>query len=211
MARKPATGPYSVHPGVEMVRGWIEALPGKTGRTLDQWITIIRNTGPADQKARSAWLKKEHGFGGNTASWLAERSSADPGFTWDDDPESYLRAAVEYVEAMFAGPKSALRPLYDRLLKVGLATGPEAKACPCKTIVPLYRNHVFAQLKPTTRRRIDLGLALAKHKGKLPARLIDTGGLAKKDRITHRIEIESFDDIDEGVEKWLRIAYDLDA
>lgn len=209
--RKPARpGPYAVHPGVEMVQGWIQSLPVKTGRTLEQWIALIRKDGPKDQKARSAWLKKEHGFGGNTASWLADRASAQPGATWDDDPETYLKMAGEYVEAMYAGPKSALRPLYDRLLELALAAGPEAKACPCKTIVPIYRNHVFAQLKPTTRTRIDLGLALAKHTGKLPARLIDTGGLAKKDRITHRIEITSMEDIDVGVEKWLKVAYDLD-
>jgi hypothetical protein len=59
-------------------------------------------------------------------------------------------------------------------------------------MVPLYRNHVFAQIKPTTNTRIDLGLALAKYpESKLPKRLIDTGGKAKKDRITRRIEIEN--------------------
>jgi predicted GTPase len=82
------------------------------------------------------------------------------------------------------------------------------KVCPCKTMVPLYRKHVFAQIKPTTRTRIDLGLAL---KGtKVPKRLIDTGGLAKKDRITHRIEITSVKDIDAVVKKWLKIAYEMD-
>jgi hypothetical protein len=76
--------------------------------------------------------------------------------------------------------------------------------------VPLYRNHVFAQIKPTTNTRIDLGFALAAYKGKLPKRVIDTGGLAKKDRITHRIEIKSGSDVDDDVKKWLKIAYELD-
>ena len=47
-------------------------------------------------------------------------------------------------------------------------------------IKPLYLEHVFAQIKPTTNSRIDLGFALTHYKGKLPKRLIDTGGLAKK-------------------------------
>jgi len=76
--------------------------------------------------------------------------------------------------------------------------------------VPLYREHVFAQIKPTTNSRIDLGFALTYYKGKLPKRLIDTGGLAKKDRITHRIEITAADQIDDEVKKWLKTAYDLD-
>jgi len=43
-----------------------------------------------------------------------------------------------------------------------------------------------------------------------PKRLIDTGGLAKKDRITHRIEIGRVEDIDAQVKKWLKIAYEKD-
>jgi hypothetical protein len=55
-----------------------------------------------------------------------------------------------------------------------------------------------------------MGFALAKHKGKLPKRLIDTGGLAKKDRITHRIEITEASQIDADVRKWIKTAYELD-
>lgn len=35
-------------------------------------------------------------------------------------------------------------------------------------------------------------------------------GLAKKDRITHRIEVKSVDEIDAEVKKWLKTAYELD-
>jgi hypothetical protein len=76
--------------------------------------------------------------------------------------------------------------------------------------VPLYREHVFAQIKAATNTRVDLGLALTHCKGKLPKRVIDTGGLAKKDRITHRIELNSPVEIDAEVEKWLAAAYQLD-
>src|SRR5262249_56364069 len=102
-----------------------------------------------------------------------------------------------------------LRPTYDALLKLGLSMGKDVKACPCTTIVPLYRKHVFAQIKPTTRTRIDLGFALGARKAE--GRLIDTGGYAKKDRITHRIPISSAAEIDGEVMKWLRAAYDADA
>jgi hypothetical protein len=75
--------------------------------------------------------------------------------------------------------------------------------------VAIYRNHVIAQIKPSARTRIDFGLALKDTPAK--GRLIDTGGLAKKDRITHRVEITSLDDVDAFVEKWLRRAYEMDA
>jgi hypothetical protein len=41
--------------------------------------------------------------------------------------------------------------------------------------------------------------------------LIDTGGFAKKDRITHRFEITSLGDIDGEIAKWLKKAYEMDA
>ena len=77
-------------------------------------------------------------------------------------------------------------------------------------MVPLYRNHVFAQIKPTTNTRVDFGLSLTHYKGKLAKRLVDTGGLAKKDRITHRFEINDVKQIDAEVKKWLKTAYELD-
>ncbi|HEU4387333.1 MAG TPA: DUF5655 domain-containing protein [Blastocatellia bacterium] len=204
--KRAAANPYSVHPGVAMVEKWVSELPAKTGRSLDEWTRLVKKSGPPTEQQRRDWLKSEHGLGTNAAWWIAERAGGKSGEL--DDAESYLKAAIGYVDEMYSGGKAGLRPVYDELLKVCLSIGKDAKACPCKTIVPFYRNHVFAQLKPTTRTRIDLGLALGNRK--TPKRLIDTGGFAKKDRITHRIEITSLNDIDDEVKRWLKTAYDLD-
>ena len=190
-----------------MVEKWIKELPAKTGRSLDEWLELTRNSGPATEKARREWLKKEHKLGTNSASWIAERLEGKG--TEEDSPEAYLKQAEEWVEAQYSGPRAALRPLYEQLLKLGLSMGKDAKACPCKTMVPLYRNHVFAQIKPSTNTRIDFGLALGNTK--TSKRLIDTGGYEKKDRITHRIEVKSKADIDDELKKWLKRAWEMDA
>lgn len=174
-----------------------------------EWITLVKKEGPKEEKTRREWLKDKRKLGTNSAWWLAERAGGKSGE--EDTPEGYLAAAVRYVEEQYAGPKGKLRPMYDELLLLGKSAGEDVKACPCKTMVPLYREHVFAQIKPTTNSRIDLGFALAHYKGKLPKRLIDTGGLAKKDRITHRIEITAAEQIDGEVKEWLKTAYVLDA
>jgi hypothetical protein len=209
MARNATQGKsiYGVHPGVLMTQKWITELKPKTGRTLAEWIKFIKQSGPPTEAARRDWLKEEHKLGTNYASFIAGQSVGKGQET--GDPEAYLTAAEKYVEDMFAGKKEHLRPLYHALLKLGLSMGKDTKACPCQTIVPLYRNHVFAQIKPTTQARIDFGLALGDTK-KTPRRLIDTGGFAKKDRITHRFEITSLKDIDDEVKKWLKSAYDRD-
>ncbi len=198
---------YGVHPGVAMTQKWVGELKQKTGRSLDEWLRLIRKSGPKDEKERREWLKTEHGLGTNSAWWLAERAAGKGDEV--GDPDAYLQAAEGYVEAMFSGGKAGLRPIYNALLKTGLKIGKDVKACPCQTIVPLYRNHVFAQIKPTTQTRIDLGFALGEMKPK--GRLIDTGGFAKKDRITHRIPITSLEDIDDEVKHWLKVAYERDA
>ena len=198
---------YGVHPGVAMTQKWVAELKAKTGRTQEEWLRLIKKSGPKDEKARREWLKTEHGLGTNSASWLAERAEGKSSDI--EDPDSYLEAAEGYVEEMFSGAKAGLRPIYNAILKVGLKTGKDAKACPCQTIVPLYRNHVFAQIKPTTNKRVDIGFALGDMKP--TGRLIDTGGFAKKDRITHRIPLESPKDIDDEVKKWLKVAYERDA
>ena len=200
---------YDVHPGVAMVQKWIGELKTKTGRSLEEWIVFVKKEGPKDEAGQREWLKVKQKLGTNSAWWIAARVAGKE--SEEDSPEKYLAAAPEHVEKQYAGKKEALRPIYEALLKLGKSVGSDVKACPCLTMVPFYRNHVFAQIKPTTNTRVDLGFALAQYKGKLPKRLVDTGGLAKKDRITHRIELKSASEIDDEVKKWLRTAYELDA
>ncbi len=198
---------YSVHPGVAQIQKWVSELPEKTGRSLEQWLALTRKSVPSTEKERREWLKKEHNFGTISAAWIAGRLEGKN--TEEDSPEAYLKTAAEWVEAQYAGARAALRPLYEQLLGLGLSLGEDVKACPCKTMVPFYRKHVFAQIKPSTNTRIDLGFALGNIK--TPKRLIDTGGYEKKDRITRRIEIKTNGDIDDELKRWLRKAYDLGA
>jgi hypothetical protein len=209
MATAKAQAIYDVHPGVTMMVKWVAELKSKTGHSLEEWIALVKKEGPKDEKARREWLKTKHNLGTNSAWWIAEHADGKGGE--GDSPDAYLKTAAQYVEEQYAGPKKKLRPIYDALLKLGRSMGDDVKVCPCKTIVPLYRQHVFAQIKPTTNSRVDFGFALTHYKGKMPKRLIDTGGLAKKDRITHRIEITAPAQIDAEVKKWLKTAYDLDA
>jgi hypothetical protein len=195
----PAPSLYSRHPSIRLIEHWEANLKERTGRSLAEWLALLREEGPATEKEQREWLASRHGLPTNTCWWLAER--AGRGAADDYAPEAY-------VEEMFRD-KPAIRPLYDKLLKIALKLGPDVKACPCQTIVPLYRQHVFAQLKPAAKQRLDLGLALGDEL--FTDRLLDTGGRARKDRLTHRVAITRAEDIDDEVRAWLRQAYDLDA
>jgi len=207
----PTSGPhkrwkYDLHPSVFMAQSVIAGMKQKTGRSADEWVQLAKKHGPASEKDRVAWLKCEHGLGTNYAGWIAGRSLGKTDAT--DSADEYLKQAHDYVDKMFAGPKEHLRAIYDEILAYGKTLGPDIRVSPCQTFVPIYRNHVIAQVKPTTQTRIDLGLAL--RDTRTPKRLINTGGFEKKDRITHRIEIPRVEDFDDEAKRWMKKAYEMD-
>ncbi len=207
----PARGLYCVHPAVAYVQTILANLESTSGKPLAAWVHLVQAKGPKDVALRRTWLKAQ-GLGTNQAALVAERSVGQKAMAFDDTAAGYLRAAEGYVQRQYAGRKAALRPLYEALLAAGLEVGPEAKACPCQTFVPLFRNHVFAQLKPSTASRIDVGLALGdpRQVKRAGTRLVETGGFAKKDRLTHRLEVTKPSDVDGTLKGWLAVAYERD-
>lgn len=201
--------PYDLHPSVAYVQAVLANFKAKTGRTLEAWVALVRAEGPAEAKAQVAWLKAR-GLGTNQAGFVAQRASAAPGHAFDDTPEGYLAAAPRFVEAQYAGRKAALRPLFEGIARLARGLGKDVKVCPCETIVPFYRNHVFAEVKPFVS-RLDLGFALGDPAAvKDPSgRLKETGGFARKDRITHKLELTTEADLELAL-PWLRRAYERD-
>jgi len=201
--------PYDLHPSLAYVQSILSNLEAKTGRNLEAWVALIRKAAPAETKARIVWLK-EQGLGTNQASLVAHRAIDEPGHAFGETPEDYLAAAPGYVNTQYGGKKAALRPLFERIVRQVRELGADVKVCPCETIVPFYRNHVFAEVKPFTA-RLDLGLALGDPASvKDPGgRLKDTGGFKKKDRITHKLELTSEADL-EFAQAWLKQAYERD-
>lgn len=164
MATARAESLYSLHPGYAMEASSRAELKERTGKSLEEWIAFVQKSGPPGEKDRRDWLKRQPAITPNYAWWIAERAAGN------SDAEDYHPEIL----------------VYGQLLKLALRQGKDVKVCPCETIVPLYRNHVFAQIKPRTRTE------------------------TKKDRITHRIVIRSLADIDAEVQRWLRTAYELD-
>ena len=206
-----AKHPYALHPSVAYVQAIVDNLETLTGKTLEGWVRHLKAKGPKEKKKRLEWLKAQ-GLGGTQASLVAERAEGRKPNAFADTAEGYLAAAEGYVERQYAGKKAALRPLYELALAAGLASGPEARACPCQTVVPLFRTHVFAQIKASSQSRVDVGLALGDPSAlkSADARLVDTGGFAKRDRITHRVELREPSDVDATLRRWLAVAYQRD-
>ncbi len=198
---------FDVHPGVAMIKKWADELPAKTGRTLEQWADVVKASKLTERKARLALLKDKYGLGTNSAGHIVEY--ANDSHSWDGEPSIYLKQAAKYVEAMFAGNKAGLRPIFDKLYAEVRKLGKDVKVCPCKTIVPFYRERVFAEAKPATKTRLELSFAL----GETPFKgiLVRNPRADEKDRLKHQIHLATVADITPEVLKWLKAAYDADA
>jgi hypothetical protein len=203
---------YSIHPSVAAMQDVVEKMPQRTGKSLAEWVDVVKSSAPPERKEAMQWLKAEFGLGTNYAMWIVDYTRATGDDWWATiDPQSYLNMAARYVEAMFDGNKAHLRPIYERLAALAQSYGDDVQLCPTKTYVPFYRHNVFAHAKPASSNRLELGLALG-NPSELPVvpRLRDTGGFAKKDRITHRFDLARLDDVDEEVEHWLKVAFERD-
>jgi hypothetical protein len=190
---------YSAHPGLKMEQDSLARLPEKTGKSIEEWVKFIKQYGPTSESDRRAWLKAEQGITTNYAMLIASHSMGQR--LVGENPEAL-------VDTMYSGKKAALRPIHDALVSLVVKTIPEAKVCAGKTICPIYRRHVVAQIKPTTNTRIDFGFALkdAKPSGNLKS----TGGFEKGDRITHAIAVTSLEAITPELTKWLVKAWEQD-
>jgi predicted transport protein len=185
----------------EMIAAVKANMPAKTGKTFEQWVKIAKAGGPSIAKECYAWLKKEHGLPHLSAQIVADTVSGQGRYEGYDNQDAL-------VDALYAGPKAGLRPIYDQLVKVARKLGKDVVLTPCKTYVSLRRKRQFAIVKPTTRTRVDLGLTLADVK---PQGRLEAAGKTGSDRISHVIKIEALKEIDAEVTRWLTEAYERDA
>lgn len=175
----------------------VRNLEEKTGKTLDQWIAIVRKLGDQKHGELVAHLKTKHGLGHGYANLVVHASKGGLA------PRAG-EAGDEVVAAQFAGDKAALRPIYDRLLAELKRFGADVEVAPKKSYVSIRRKKQFAILQPSTKTRFDVGLNL---KGVAPKGRLEAAG-SFNSMCSHRVRLERVAEIDKELVGWLRAAYD---
>src|SRR5262245_7495436 len=200
MARSSSTAVrYKPHPFLEMEARQKEKMEKESGRTFDAWVELAKKKGPKEKKALSKWLREEHGHSMMNAHWLTGAATGDR----EDygDPETL-------VAALYSGDKAALRPLHESVVDVLLTLGDDVTVTSCKTMVPAYRKHVFAELAPVADGvRVQMSLGEEPFAGRLERSANRMAG----DRLTHSVTVRAKKDVDAALKKWLGQAYALGA
>lgn len=179
----------------EMKASMIAGLAGKTGKSLDEWLKIVRAAKLSKHKEIMTLLKGEHGLTHGFANLIALQSLQSDSHTADD--------TQVLVNAQYAGTKAALRPIYDALLKAISKFGNDVEVSPKKAYVSLRRNKQFAIIQPTTATRLDVGINL---KGTDATDRLESSGSFNA-MVSHRVRVATAKDIDAELLGWLKKAY----
>lgn len=175
----------------------IRNLEEKSGKTLAEWTAIVRKMGAAKHGEVVTALKTEHGLGHGYANLVAHQAKGNVKPATGDE-------GVDLVDAMFAGPKAGLRPIYDKLAAEVRTFGTDVEIAPKKTYVSLRRSKQFGLVQPTTKTRVDVGINL---KGTPAAGRLEASGSFNA-MVSHRVRVEFPGDVDKELVGWLRDAYE---
>lgn len=193
---------YSAHPAVEHSARMLANLPARTGRSLEQWVGLLRDAGIDTEAAQTTWLRDQHKLGGGTIDMITS-AARGRSLAWGD-VDTYLAEAPGYVDALYQS-RPALRPLHDALIAGWRQIAPAARICPAKTLVSIYHRHACGKLRPATRLDLELGLSLRGVQP--PPRVQPHSGAAADDRINHRVRLRSLAEIDAELLHWMGVAY----
>ena len=175
----------------EATRNQIRNLEASSGRSMADWVALVGASGLTKHGEIVAWLKSEHAMGHGNANLVALTYLRGP-----DAPEGDA-----LIDAIYSGPKAALRPFHERVIEVAEGFGPDVELAPKQTYVSLRRAKQFGMVGPASGGRLEVGFNL---KGLEPGgRLEPTTGMC-----THRVRLSDPSEFDAEVVGWLREAYD---
>ena len=168
----------------------IDNMPEKTGKSLDEWKTLLNKKSFTKHSEAVNFLKTKHnvthGFA-NTIVTLSKEENHTP---------------IDLVDNQYKG-KENLIPIYEKLLSVVISFGNDVIITPKKTSVSIIRKKQFALIQPATKTRIDLGLKI---KGKPTTERLENSGPFGT-MCTHRVKLSEVEQINTELKEWLKEAY----
>jgi hypothetical protein len=179
----------------EALASMIANYEKNTGKPYEAWVALMRQEKLAKHGEIVKRLKDRHGMGHGYANVVAMEvlKGGAPAATGED-----------LVAAQYAGPKAALRPIYDALAAKVAAFGPDVELSPKKAYVSLRRSKQFGLVQPSTADRLDVGINL---KSVAPKGRLEASGSFNA-MVSHRVRVTAMKDIDAELVAWLRAAYD---
>ncbi len=173
----------------------IENLHKNTGKTLEQWITIVKQKNFAKHGEIIKFLKDEHSFGHGFANLVAHKARGSDAGSVED--------TSSLIDKQYKG-KEHFKPLYDKLLSEIMKFGADIEIAPKNAYVSLRRKKQFAILQPATKTRFEIGLNM---KGQEPKGVLEKI-ITANSMCSHKINLNSDNDVSKEVLQWIKTAYE---
>jgi hypothetical protein len=181
----------------EALASMIEGLRKKTGKSLEEWVRVVRESRLQKHGEIVKLLKETHGVTHGYANLVAHKALGS-------DAASAEAAGADLVAEQYAGPKAPLKPIYEAIVAKVRRFGPDVELSPKKGYVSLRRSKQFGLIQPSTATRVDVGLNL---KGlKSAGRLEASGSFSAM--CSHRVRVTSAAEVDGELVGWLKEAYE---
>ena len=176
------------------VENQVKNLEEKTGKPISEWISIVNNSGLEKHGELVSMLKEKYGIGHGYANMVVHKAKETGAASSPDEA---------LVTEQYKG-KETLKEYYDQLIKEIQKFGSDVELAPKKAYVSVRRKKQFTILQPSTKTRLDVGLML---KDVPPSGKLEAAG-SWNAMCTHRVKLESKEDITPQLIQWLRKAYE---
>jgi hypothetical protein len=169
-------------------------IENKTGKTAAELYQLVADSGLAKIGEQRSMLMQALGLGYGDANTLAQmaKQAAAPAVPADADP----------LDAIYRGPKAALRPLHEQLMACIGQLG-AFETAPKKSYVSLRRKKQFAMLGPATKDQIELGLNAKALPPSPRLKLLPAGGMC-----VYSMRLSRAAEVDAELLGWVKAAFD---
>jgi predicted transport protein len=172
----------------------IENLHKNTGKTLEQWIEIVKPEKLDRHGELVRFLKEKHSLTHGFANLIAHKAKgSDAGSAANPN---------DLITKQYQG-KEHFKPIYEKLVAEIQKFGQDIEIAPKNNYVSLRRKKQFAILQPATKSRFEIGINL---KGQAPQGKLEAISSANA-MCSHKINLSDLKDVDQEVINWINTAY----
>lgn len=172
----------------------IKNIEARTGKTAEQLIAHVSNSGLTKHSEIVGMLKSSLGLGHGDANAIAHLAKGA-----GQAPES---ASANPLDALYTGPKAALRPIHEALLPHLSELG-SFETAPKQKYISYRRKKQFAMIGPATNTQVEVGLNVKELPDSPRLEHLPVGQMC-----TYRVRLTDRAQVDAELIGWIKSAYD---
>ena len=172
----------------------IKNIEARTGKTLDQLKSLVQGSGLSKHGEIVSMLKSDLGLGHGDANTIAHLAK--------DAAQAQGGVAADLLDALYVGPKAALRPIHEALL-IHLSKFGAFESAPKQKYVSYRRKKQFVMIGPATNTRVELGLNIKELPASQRLEKLPAGQMCN-----FRVKLTDAAQVDAELVAWAKAAYD---